>query len=274
MRHERSARGLGYRNHVEIPAWRGETAVSGHKVVEQLHSSLVRSGAPAVFSDDELEGLDEPVCRYFRAAIAPGVPLAVSARFRMRGRIKLGRWLSFRARQTLTPHVGFVWAARVAGVISGYDYYAEGRGGMHWRLAGLVTVAHADGPDATRASAERGAGEAIWVPTALLPRFEVSWSTETDRDITARYQVDGRPFALRLRIDDAGLVESFSFDRWHEPEGDGRWTVQPFGGVVTGHRTFEGITIPNRGHAGWFFGTDRWVDGEFIHYEITTLDAL
>jgi hypothetical protein len=43
----------------------------------------------------------------------------------------------------------------------------------------------------------------------------------------------------------------------------------PFGFEVTGHTTFDGVTITSAGRGGWFFGTDRWADGEFMRYEIT-----
>ena len=68
------------------------------------------------FTEAELDGLDAPVRRYLAQAIAPGTPLSQCARLSMRGSIKLGRWLPFRARQVLRPHDGFIWAARVAGV--------------------------------------------------------------------------------------------------------------------------------------------------------------
>jgi hypothetical protein len=69
-------------------------------------------GGPSdkVFSSAELEGLPEPVRRYPRTAIVPGTPLAVCARLR-RGRIKVGRWLPFSAREVLNPHEGFIWSA-------------------------------------------------------------------------------------------------------------------------------------------------------------------
>lgn len=54
-----------------------------------------------VFTDEELDGLPEPAARYSRAAIAPGTPLAQTARITMRGRIKLKKWLRFAA----TMHV-------------------------------------------------------------------------------------------------------------------------------------------------------------------------
>ena len=65
-------------------------------------------GEPTVdeFDPTETNGLPEPVRRYFLAAIAAGTPLATSARLRMRGHIKVGRWLPFRARQVAQPARG------------------------------------------------------------------------------------------------------------------------------------------------------------------------
>jgi hypothetical protein len=77
------------------------------------------TGPEQAFSEDELDGLDEPVHRCFRAAIEPGTPLWPSARITMRGSIRLARWLPLRAAEVLTPRRGFLRQARVAGVISG-----------------------------------------------------------------------------------------------------------------------------------------------------------
>lgn len=142
-------------------------------MVADIESTLVEPAPAGSFGPDELTGLPEPVRRYFTAAIAPGTPLAVSVRLSMGGRIKLGRWWPFRADEVLHPHRGIVWRARVAGILTGSDRYAEGRGGMDWRLAGLVKVLHAEGADVSRSTAERAGAEAFWLPTSLLPRFGV-----------------------------------------------------------------------------------------------------
>ena len=62
-----------------------------------------------------------------------------------------------------------------------------------------------------------------------------------------------------------------NFPRWGDPDHTGTWGQHPFGGEVTAYRTFDGLTIPSAGRFGWFFGTDRWSDGEFFRYQITTL---
>jgi hypothetical protein len=103
------------------------------------------------------------------------------------------RWLPFFARQVLNPHEGFVWSARGPGVITGSDRYLDGAGAQDWKLAGVVTVAYGDGPDVSGSAAGRGGAEGIWVPTALLPRFRVSWSAAAAAHLTARHRLEPVP---------------------------------------------------------------------------------
>jgi len=255
---------------------------NGHRLVEHdqrdgVHRIVIQRWdrrSSMVFAESELEGLPGPVRRYLRAAITPGTPLVTAARLRMDGHIKVGRWLPFHARQTLDPHHGFQWTARAAGVISGFDRYQDGRGEMRWKLLGLIPLMHTDGPDVSRSAAARAAAEAIWVPTALLPRFGVEWSAADDEHLTARYRVDAVEIEVHYLLDGAGRLRSVVFDRWGDPDGAGTWGMHPFGGEVTAWATFDGLTIPSAGRFGWFFGTDHCDRGEFFRYRITELGLL
>ena len=240
----------------------------------QLEARLLTPPEPGSFSTAELEGLPELVRRHLAQAIAPGTPLATSARLRMRGRIKVGRWLPFRAHQVLNPHHGFVWVARAAGVIVGSDRYVDGIGGIEWKLAGLLTVAHAQGQDVSRSAAGRAGAEAIWLPTALLPRFGVRWSVGSDDQVTADFRVGDTPVELRLRLDAAGRIASLVFDRWGDPDNRGAFGWHRFGGEFSGYRSFQGLCIASEGRLGWFYGSDRWPAGEFFRYQITDLQPV
>lgn len=244
--------------------------MTGHRL-RQVEAALLRD-PQGEFSHADLEGLPGPVASYFRAAVTPGTPLALSARIRMRGRIKIGRWVPFTARQVLSPHVGFVWAARAAGIVSGSDLFVDGRGEMDWRLFGLIRVMQGSGPDVSRSAAERAAAEAMWVPSALLPAFGVKWSMLGDRRISARYQIGDYPMRVDLSITGGGLIRSVVFDRWGDPDGTGEFGLHPFGGDFSAHATFNGVTIPSEGRLGWHYGTDRWSEGEFFRYRITDLE--
>src|SRR2546423_14552759 len=88
-----------------------------------VRDAWARLGVPAAaawlepFTAAEMAGAPGPVRRYFTSAVVSGTPLAYGARLEMRGRIKMRRWLLFRARQLLVPRHGTVWIARVGGVI-------------------------------------------------------------------------------------------------------------------------------------------------------------
>jgi hypothetical protein len=117
--------------------------------------ALGRSLAQGTFDGEEIAGLPEPVQRHLTAAIRSGSALTTAVALKMRGRIKVGRWLPFRARQVLSPHEGFLWTARAAGLIAGSDRYLDGVGAMQWKVAGLITVAYGEGRDVSRSAAGR-----------------------------------------------------------------------------------------------------------------------
>lgn len=187
----------------------------------------------------------------------------------MRGRIKIGRWLPFRADEVLAPTRGFVWRARAAGVITGFDAYIDGHGAMQWKLLGLATVMHGKGDDVTRSAAGRCVGEGIWLPTALLPRFGVAWTAPDEDHIVAAYDLDTTRVELHCRIDTHGHLTSVMLDRWGDPDQTGTHDWHPFGGDIGDHRTFNGMTVPSSGTWGWFHGTSRWGDGKFFRCDLT-----
>lgn len=240
-----------------------------HRSVRALERELERP-ARSVFDETELADLPEPARRMFRATIAPGTPIAASARIEMRGEIRLRRWTRFTARETLAPLTGFVWSAR-AGPITGYDRYANGEGELRWELLGLVPVVRSTGADVARSSAGRAAAEAIWLPTALLPRFGVSWLAADRHRLTARLRVDAHDLEVHYELDEAARVRACWLDRWGDPDSTGVHGLHPFGTEADAHRTFAGLTIPSRGRAGWHYGSDRWEDGVFFRYEIADL---
>jgi hypothetical protein len=229
------------------------------------------------FDEAEVAASDEPVRRYFRAAIAQRTPLARAARLRMRGSIKLGhRWVPFRADELLAPLQGYCWSATVAGgLLRGSDAYVDGDASMLWKLLGVVPVIRTSGPDVARSAMGRVAAEGIWLPTALLPRYGVVWRAETDEHLVADLPIGGERVELHVTIDCDGLVRSEHLDRWSDPDGTGAFGWLPFGVEATASRTFPcGITMPADGTGGWFHGTDRWYEGAFMRYSISELTLI
>jgi hypothetical protein len=188
----------------------------------------------------------------------------------MRGRIRLGAWRAFSAREVLAPPHGLIWAAtaRIAGLpVTGFDRHSSGRGQMRWRLLGIVLVMNATGPDVTRSAAGRMAAEALlWLPTSF---GAATWATGPDPDTAvATWRIGDSAEDVEVRVGSTGRLVEVRVQRWGDPDGTG-FGHHPFGAVVEAKRTSEGVTNASRVRAGWWWGTERQDDGEFFRAEIT-----
>ena len=210
------------------------------------------------FDPDALAQLDEPVRRYFAHALAPGAPLSRRVRIEMRGRIKVGAWLGYRAEWEGDGR-SFVWRAR-AGVgrvrpLHVVDRYAEGTGAMDVRLMGRISMVHAANEDVTRSAAGRAAGEAaVWAPASLLPERGVTWRVEAEDHIVAAWDVAPERPEVHVRIGEQGAVRSVWLARWSDRER----AYVPFGVEVRSERAFGPLVLADRLIAGWWHGTPRW----------------
>ena len=98
----------------------------GARIAEELWSS--GPGGTRVFERVDVERLPAPARLYMEHAIAPGTPLANAVRLRLRGEIKLRRWLPFTAEQVVHRVRGFIWraSAQMNGLaIRGFDRLAS-----------------------------------------------------------------------------------------------------------------------------------------------------
>jgi Family of unknown function (DUF6920) len=218
----------------------------------------------------EFERLPAAARLYLQHAIAPGTPLASAARLRMRGEIKLRRWLPFTAEQVVHRARGFIWraAVRMNGLtIRGFDRLVDGEGEMRWKLLGLFPVMTASGPDISRSAAGRFVTESAWLPSILCGE-DVSWTAAGPLCAVAHCKVFGEPLQLTITLAERGQARSLKLARWGNPEG-GPFCYADFGAVAEEERTFAGFTVPSRIRAGWHFGTDRFArDGEFFRATI------
>jgi len=220
-----------------------------------------------------LDGLDDPVRRYFLHALADGAPASPAVRLELSGRIKVGAWLRFTSVWEGDGR-SFSWRATAGPgplpVLRVHDRFRDGVGFMdirlrapHPRLPDLQLL-HAESDDVARSGAGRAALEALWTPAALLPTRGVTWRAETDDVVVATWEVGPERPELRIRIAPDGAVRSYSAERWR----DAKHGYRPFGADIHAERTFDGITIPSRLTAGWDHGTPRWAP--FFAAEVTT----
>jgi hypothetical protein len=229
---------------------------------------------PDTFTEVEFAGLPEPVCRYLANALAPGVSLHGSVRIDVRGHLRRHLWVPFRARYELTDRLDFFGLGSAGELVAGGERYAAGVATRQARLAGILPMREDTGRDLSRSAAGRAALAAVMLPTALLPRFGVTWTTGDDGQIQAAFRVHNVPVTLRLRIDGDGRPLAAIVNRWGDPDGTGVWGSFPFGAVFTEETSSDGLTVPSAGRAGWFADTDRWDDGQVLRFRVTAVHRI
>ncbi len=218
------------------------------------------SGArPDNFYPDLVSGLPEPARRWLQYSIRPGTPLADSAQLSMHGTIRLGSWRPFTARQVILADAGFIWAARSRLFrlpLAGFDRYLDGFGEMRWRLAGLIPVMSAHGPDVTLSAAGRLAGELVLVPTRLVG---ASWTPAGADSAEFCVQIGPRLHRVRITVAADGRLRGVSLQRWGNPDGAG-FRDHLFAVAMDGEIAAAGIRIPRELRASWSLEA-----GDFFH---------
>jgi hypothetical protein len=84
---------------------------------------------------------------------------------------------------------------------------------MQWKLLSPIRLLHAQGPDISRCAAGRVAAEAVRVPTALLPRFGVTWAATDSHHLTASWRLDDFDLQVHYMLDDDARVRSVALHR-------------------------------------------------------------
>jgi hypothetical protein len=216
------------------------------------------------FTNAALDGLDEPVRRYFRHAIVDGARLHDGVWLQMSGRVKVGVWLPFDAEERCNG-TSFEWRARVARLLVVTDRYADGTGSTGGLLFGRRRLFGSNDADTVRSAAGRAALEAIWAPMSLLPERGVAWRTEASDLIVAAVDVPPECPEIHIRIDERGAVQSAWAERW-TPSG-----YRPCGCEVHAERRWGDLVVPSRLTVGWGFGTPRYEP--FFRAEIRALTS-
>ncbi len=216
--------------------------------------------SPDEYDPAELEGLPEPVQRFFRAALTPGQPIIAAVRVRHRGEFNSGRrkpaWSVFTSEQlVVTRRPGFDWDARIrmtAGLtFFVHDAYVAGEGILRVAWSGLITIAHQRGnPELNMAEELRFFAEAAWYPTALLPSQGVEWKKLGDSAAFSTLRFGQTSQTLEFHFGDDGLIESIRSEN-RPRDVEGRLVPTPWRGRFWNYETRDGMRIPTEGEVSW-----------------------
>jgi hypothetical protein len=235
---------------------------------------------PKTYNSKELEGLPDPVQRYFQAVLKDGQPIVTAVDLSQQGIFNMSetaaKWSPFTATQVVTTQrPGFDWDARIqmAPGVSAFvhDAYALGEGSLHASLLGLFTVADVrDTPQAAQSELLRFFAEMPWYPTALLPSQGIRW--EAIDNTSARATLTDAPTTVSLvfRFNAEGTIDTMRAEARYRD----KLTAMPWSGRFWNYSTSNGMLIPLEGEVGWEYpdGLRLYYKGKVteINYEFAT----
>lgn len=247
------------------------------KVIKEV-GMLTEEGSKAqskTFNFNDLEGLPEPVQRYFKYALKDGQEHIKFIRLKQVGEFRMKEnqgWMPFKAEQYFTTEdPAFIWRVKFTMApfiwIEGRDMYYQGKGNMLIKVLSTITVADAVGSEMDISSLIRFLSEAPWFPTALLPSDYLEWIEIDSNSAQAVIKDNGYIASGIFTFNEKGEIIKFvTNDRYMEV--DGKYFKEQWGGYYRNYQEINGMKIPIEAEVEWNL-SDR--DLQYVKLKITDI---
>ncbi len=214
-----------------------------------------------VYDQKEIEGLPEPVQRFFKAVIKDRQAIVTKVELSQHGQFHMNetenKWHKFTATQIVTTQrLGFDWDAKIQMIpfvkVFVHDTYLLGEGDLKASLLGLFTVAKMHNtPELNQGELLRFFAEAVWYPTALLPSQGVVWEAIDQHSSRATLTDSKTTASVVFQFDAEGLITSMRAEaRCYRVVGD-KLMFMPWVGNFREYEVHNGMQIPLEGEVGW-----------------------
>ncbi len=230
---------------------------SMNRMVEREIEELIAETSQTtvkIFSYEDLEGLPEPVQRYFRYALKDGQEYIRFARIQAVGEFRrpaTPNWAAFQTQSYVAaePPALIFDAVMKQNALVWFDVrdkYAQRKGDMHVNLfSGFNVLRESDVRELNITTLLRWAGEAVMYPTALLPSQYVRWEPLGEYSAKAIITDGDNTGTYRVFFNDVGeIIRYESDDRYDRIDG----TYQRVGSIAyrSEYQEINGIKVPTK----------------------------
>ncbi|HYH02384.1 MAG TPA: DUF6544 family protein [Bacillota bacterium] len=241
-----------------------------NEVIKELETESSPSG---FLTQADLDVLPQPVRQYIKYVGAVGKPKLHNVRVAFEGGFKMDakqQWLKCIAEQYnfFVSWNRFFYIKVFLGCVSvaGRDRYYQGKGNMLIRLASLLTVANAKGPEMDQAALITLFNDmCLFAPASLIdPR--INWQTIDPLTVRGVFEADGRKVTALLYFNEQGELLNFVTEDRYDISGKNARKVK-WSTPVNGYTEFADIKVPREVAAVW-----HYPEGDFCYARFQTID--
>ena len=219
------------------------------------------------FHKKQLDGLPEPVKRYFNHIFKEGQTYIHYARIKHVGQFKAGLnkdWMNIKGEQYATiEKPGFIWKGTTRMFVA-QDMYIAGKGRLIVSLFSLVDIVNAKGEAYNQGELLRWLGESILYPTNLLPNDKLHWMPVDTRTAKLVFVHNGLSLFFKISFNDIGEITEMETKRYMDSKNLETWVIK-----VAGYKELNCMIIPTDFEVLW-----RLEKGDFSYakFNITQIE--
>lgn len=226
--------------------------------VRQLFSES-KNIAEEKFNYKKLEGLPEPVQRYFKFVLKENQPYISYVRLKHNGKFKTNlkkSWIDITGEQYFTAEKpGFIWKGKTAMFVA-RDMYISNEGRLTATLFSIYNVVDVHGKKQYNESELlRWLSESVWFPTNLLPSKRLHWFPIDANSAKLTFEYEGLSLFYIITFNEKGEIIQMETERFMDETRKETWIINP-----DQYEEINGVTIPMHAEVFW-----RLKEGDFSY---------
>jgi hypothetical protein len=225
-------------------------------------------------TEEDLDGLPEPVERYLRYTQIIGKEKIRTVRLKQRGYFRTKedqKWMPLKAEEYFTVDPpGFLWFGRIRMLpfvnVAAIDKFSNGEGSLVVKMMSAFKVAEAKGEEYDQAELVRFLSEMIWFPSAFLSEY-IRWEVINSESVKATIQVKDLSAEAVLYFNQEGQITNITAERYMDIGGG--MILKKWSTPLDEYTEINGVMVPFKGQGVWTLST-----GDFCYVKINEIKDL
>lgn len=219
------------------------------------------------FQSSTLEGLPEPVKRYFNYTLQNGEPYIRNIRAKHDGQFKTGinkKWIDIIGEQYATTQIpGFIWKGTTSMFVA-KDMFIADEGRLTVTLLSVYNIINASGDKYNQGELLRWLGESVLYPTNFLPNKRLAWVAINENRAKLTFNYKGLELFFIITFNAIGEINEMETKRYMDKNNLETWVIK-----ISNYKELNNVKIPTTFEVLW-----RLEKGDFSYakFNITEIE--
>lgn len=217
------------------------------------------------YTTSQLDGLPEPVQRYFKYALNDGMPYISLVRLKHNGLFKTNlkkAFITITGKQYFSVQKPqFIWKGTTL-FFTARDSFIADRGNLKVSLFNIFTVVDGRGSEINEGEMQRWLAESVWFPTNLLPSENIAWIAIDENSAKLSFRYKEISFDFIITFNAVGEIVTMETQRFMTDKRE-PWVCR-----MEKYKEINGVKIPVSAEVIWKLKTG---DFSYAKFEVTAI---